>query len=152
MTRILAVALSLFITASSALISSVAGVEAKTLGIVALIANDALNVAVIAGATDAAKAAGWDVKVVDTQASADQANAGMSSFAVQKVDAIMVLAFASRSIGSGLQPRTRPAFPSRAGVARSSRASLSQPAARRSARTRPSICLARSATTLTFWR
>jgi DNA-binding LacI/PurR family transcriptional regulator len=48
---------------------------------------------VIAGATDAAKAAGWDVKVVDTQASADQANAGMSSFAVQKVDAIMVLAF-----------------------------------------------------------
>ena len=102
MTRILAVALSLFITASAALISTVAGVEAKTLGIVALIANDALNVAVIAGATDAAKAAGWDVKVVDTQASADQANAGMSSFAVQKVDAIMVLAFASSSIGSGL--------------------------------------------------
>jgi ribose transport system substrate-binding protein len=102
MTRILAAALSLFITASAALISTVAGVEAKTLGIVALIANDALNVAVIAGATDAAKAAGWDVKVVDTQASADQANAGMSSFAVQKVDAIMVLAFASSSIGSGL--------------------------------------------------
>ena len=102
MTRILAAALSLFITASAALISTVAGVEAKTLGIVALIANDALNVAVIAGATDAAKAAGWDVKVIDTQASADQANAGMSSFAVQKVDAIMVLAFASSSIGSGL--------------------------------------------------
>ena len=102
MTRVLAAALSLFITASSALISTVSGLEAKTLGIVALIANDALNVAVIAGATDAAKAAGWDVKVVDTQASADQANAGMSSFAVQKVDAIMVLAFASSSIGSGL--------------------------------------------------
>ena len=102
MTRVLAVALSLFLAASAALISTVAGVEAKTLGIVALIANDALNVAVIAGATDAAKAAGWDVKVVDTQASADQANAGMSSFAVQKVDAIMVLAFASSSIGSGL--------------------------------------------------
>jgi ribose transport system substrate-binding protein len=102
MTRILAVALSLFITASAALVSTVAGVEAKTLGIVALIANDALNVAVIAGATDAAKAAGWEVKVVDTQASADQANADMSSFAVQKVDAIMVLAFASSSIGSGL--------------------------------------------------
>ena len=102
MTRVLAAALSLFITASAALISTVSGVEAKTLGIVALIANDALNVAVIAGATDAAKAAGWDVKVVDTQASADQANAGMSSFAVQKVDAIMVLAFASSAIGSGL--------------------------------------------------
>src|SRR6478752_5018430 len=102
MTRVLATALSLFLAASAALISTVSGLEAKTLGIVALIANDALNVAVIAGATDAAKAAGWDVKVVDTEASADQANAGMSSFAVQKVDAIMVLAFASSSIGSGL--------------------------------------------------
>jgi ribose transport system substrate-binding protein len=45
--------------------STLSGLEAKTLGIVALIANDALNVAVIAGATDAAKAAGWGVKVVD---------------------------------------------------------------------------------------
>jgi len=76
--------------------------EAKTLGIVALLANDALNIAVIAGATEAATAAGWDVKVIDTQASADQANAAMNSFVVQKVDAIFVLAFASSSIGSGL--------------------------------------------------
>jgi ribose transport system substrate-binding protein len=66
---------------------------------------------VIAGATDAAKAAGWDVKVVDTQASADQANAGMSSFAVQKVDAIMVLAFASSSIGSGLAAANAASIP-----------------------------------------
>jgi len=77
--------------------------DAKTLGIVALLANDALNIDVIAGATKAAEAAGWDVKVIDTQASADQANAAMSSFAVQKVDAIFVLAFASSSIGSGLE-------------------------------------------------
>ncbi|MDQ0473219.1 sugar ABC transporter substrate-binding protein [Labrys wisconsinensis] len=76
--------------------------EAKTLGIVALLANDALNIAVIAGATDAAKKAGWDVKVTDTQASADQANAAMRNFAVQKVDAMFVLAFASSSIGAGL--------------------------------------------------
>jgi ABC-type sugar transport system substrate-binding protein len=95
-------ALSLLITASGVLLAALSGAEAKTLGIVALIANDALNVAVIAGATDAAKAAGWDVKVTDTQASADQANAAMSSFAVQKVDAMLVLAFASSSIGSGL--------------------------------------------------
>ena len=113
MTRVLAAALSLFIAASAALISTVSGLEAKTLGIVALIANDALNVAVIAGATDAAKAAGWDVKVVDTQASADQANAGMSSFAVQKVDAIMVLAFASTSIGSGLAAANAASIPGR---------------------------------------
>jgi ribose transport system substrate-binding protein len=89
--------------AAAAASSLIAGsAEAKTLGIVALLANDALNIAVIAGATDAATAAGWDVKVTDTQANADQANAAMSSFAVQKVDAIFVLAFASSSIGSGL--------------------------------------------------
>lgn len=77
--------------------------EPKTLGIVALLANDALNIDVIGGATEAAEAAGWKVKVTDTQASADQANAAMSSFAVQDVDAIFVLAFASSSIGSGLE-------------------------------------------------
>ena len=77
--------------------------EQKTLGIVALIANDALNIEVIAGATEEAKKAGWDVKVIDTQASADQANAAMKSFATQGVDAIFVLAFASSSINSGLE-------------------------------------------------
>jgi ribose transport system substrate-binding protein len=88
------------LTASAMMVATVA--EAKTLGVVALLANDALNIAVIGGATEAAKAAGWDVKVTDTQASADQANAAMNSFAAQKVDAIFVLAFASSSIGSGL--------------------------------------------------
>jgi ABC-type sugar transport system substrate-binding protein len=77
--------------------------EAKTLGIVALLANDALNIDVIGGATEAAKAAGWDVKVIDTQASADKANAAMNTLAVERVDAIFVLAFASSSIGSGLE-------------------------------------------------
>lgn len=74
----------------------------KTLGIVALLANDALNIAVIKGAQDAAEAAGWKVKVTDTQASADKANAAMTSFATQGVGAIFVLAFASSSIGAGL--------------------------------------------------
>lgn len=77
--------------------------EAKTLGIVALLANDALNIDVIGGATEAAKAAGWDVKVIDTQASADKANAAMNTLAVERVDAMFVLAFASSSIGSGLE-------------------------------------------------
>lgn len=76
--------------------------DAKVLGIVALIANDALNVSVINGATEAANAAGWEVRVTDTQASADQANAAMTNFATQGVDAIFVLAFASSSIGAGL--------------------------------------------------
>ena len=91
-----AVALACALSASGA-------ADAKTLGIVALLANDALNIDVIGGATEAAKAAGWDVKVIDTQASADKANAAMSTFAVEHVDAIFVLAFASSSIGSGLE-------------------------------------------------
>jgi ribose transport system substrate-binding protein len=91
------------LSAAMLVTAGLAAAEAKTLGIVALLANDALNIDVIGGATKAATAAGWDVKVIDTQASADQANAAMSSFAVQKVDAIFVLAFASSSIGSGLE-------------------------------------------------
>jgi ribose transport system substrate-binding protein len=102
MRRILVAVASALTMASMFFVGTIAGAQAKTLGIVALLANDALNIAVIAGATDAATAAGWDVKVTDTQASADQANAAMSSFAVQKVDAMFVLAFASSSIGSGL--------------------------------------------------
>ena len=92
------------LTAGAMIVTSVAASAQthKTLGIVALLANDALNIAVIKGATDVAKAAGWNVKVTDTQASADQANAAMNSFAAQHVDGMFVLAFASSSIGSGL--------------------------------------------------
>ena len=75
----------------------------KTLGIVALVATDALNAAVINGATAAAEEAGWKVTVTDTQGSPDKANAAMTAFSTtQKVDAILVSAFASSSIGGGL--------------------------------------------------
>lgn len=75
----------------------------KKLGIVALVATDALNAAVIDGATEEAKKAGWDVTMIDTQGSADKANAAMTTFATtQKVDAILVSAFASSAIGAGL--------------------------------------------------
>jgi ribose transport system substrate-binding protein len=75
----------------------------KKLGIVALVATDALNAAVIKGATAEAKKAGWDVTVTDTQGSPDKANAAMTAFSTtQKVDAILVCAFSSNSIGSGL--------------------------------------------------
>src|SRR5215468_7450482 len=95
---------SLFAAAAVAgVLSATSAADAKTLGIVALLANDALNIDVIGGATDAAKAAGWDVKVIDTQASADKANAAMNTFAVEKVDAMFVLAFAATSVGSGLE-------------------------------------------------
>jgi ribose transport system substrate-binding protein len=75
----------------------------KKLGVVALVATDALNAAVIKGATDEAKKAGWDVTVTDTQGSPDKANAAMTTFSTtQKVDAILVCAFASSAIGGGL--------------------------------------------------
>ena len=75
----------------------------KTLGIVALVATDALNAAVIEGATATAEDAGWKVVVTDTQGSPDKANAAMTAFSTtQKVDAILVSAFASSSIGGGL--------------------------------------------------
>ncbi len=76
--------------------------DEKTLGIVALLANDALNIAVINGATEVAEANGWTVNVIDTQASADQANAAMNTFVAQGVDAIFTLAYASTSLGSGI--------------------------------------------------
>jgi ribose transport system substrate-binding protein len=81
-----------------------AGVPAKkTLGIVALVATDALNAAVINGATDAAKTAGWNVKVTDTQGSVDKANAAMTTFSTtDKVQGIAVMAFLSSALGSGL--------------------------------------------------
>ncbi len=83
---------------------STSGSGQKTLGIVALVATDALNAAVINGATEAAEAAGWTVTVTDTQGSPDKANAAMTAFSTtQKVDAILVSAFASTSIGAGLQ-------------------------------------------------
>ncbi|MFC3225649.1 sugar ABC transporter substrate-binding protein [Marinibaculum pumilum] len=90
------------VLAGAMLGATIATAQAKTLGIVALLANDALNIAVINGATDAAEKAGWDVKVIDTQASADQANAAMRTFVTQGVDAIFTLAFASSALGSGI--------------------------------------------------
>jgi ribose transport system substrate-binding protein len=75
----------------------------KTLGIVALVATDALNAAVIKGATAEATKAGWKVLVTDTQGSVDKANAAMTTFSTtQKVDGIAVMAFLSTSLGSGL--------------------------------------------------
>lgn len=75
----------------------------KKLGIVAIVATDALNAAVIKGATDAAKKAGWEVVVNDTQGSLDKANAAIVTFSTtQKMDAILVCAYQSSSIGAGL--------------------------------------------------
>ena len=84
----------------------------KTLGIVAIVATDALNAAMINGASDAAEAAGWEVNVIDAQGSLDKANAAMVTFSTtQKTDAILVSAFASSSIGAGLAAATGAGIP-----------------------------------------
>lgn len=100
---LLAVATAWALTSCSPESSASGSGGKKKLGIVALVATDALNAAVIKGATDQAKAAGWDVTVTDTQGSPDKANAAMTAFSTtQKVDAILVSAFASSAIGAGL--------------------------------------------------
>lgn len=73
-----------------------------TLGVVAYIANNAINQQAIRGATAVAEANGWDVKVTDTQGNADQANAAMTSYATQGVDGILVLVFNTSAVGAGL--------------------------------------------------
>jgi ribose transport system substrate-binding protein len=75
----------------------------KTLGIVALVATDALNAAVIKGMKETAAKDGWAVRVTDTNGSVDRANAAMTTYSTtQKVDAIAVMAFLSSALQSGL--------------------------------------------------
>ena len=97
------VALAAFGLSSCAPESGPAEDGQKSLGIIAIVATDALNAAMIQGATDAAEAAGWKVTVTDAQGSLDQANAAMITYSTtQPQDAILVSAFASSSIGAGL--------------------------------------------------
>jgi ribose transport system substrate-binding protein len=74
----------------------------KTVGIVDLVQSDPLNVEVIKGVTDAAKAKGWKVLVYDANGNADAANAAFKRYASQKVDMILDLAFPTTSVRAGL--------------------------------------------------
>ncbi len=82
--------------------SGSAPAEGKLLGIVSITATDANNARVIAGATEAAKAAGWTVEVVDAQGNADQANAAIRNFVSKGAGAIFDLVFPTTSLGAGL--------------------------------------------------
>ena len=74
----------------------------KVVGIVTITATDANNARVIAGATEAAEAAGWTVEVVDAHGNADQANAAIRNFVNKKAGMIFDLVFPTTSLGSGL--------------------------------------------------
>jgi len=75
----------------------------QLLGIVSITATDSNNARVIAGATEAAEAAGWKVEVVDAQGNADTANAAIRNFVSKKAGAIFDLVFPVSSLGAGLQ-------------------------------------------------
>lgn len=76
----------------------------KTIGVVALVATDALNAAVIKGVTTVAEDNGWDVHVTDTNGSVEAANAAMITYSTtQKMDAIAVMAFQTPALQAGLQ-------------------------------------------------
>lgn len=81
---------------------STGGSGSKVLGIVTITATDSNNAKVIKGATAAAEAQGWTVKVVDAQGNADQANSAVRTFATQKVGMIFDLVFPVTSLGAGL--------------------------------------------------
>lgn len=98
----LALALALTACSGSTGKSSGSSPESKVVGIVTITATDSNNAKVIKGATAAAKAAGWSVKVVDAQGNADQANSAIRTFATQKVGMIFDLVFPVTSLGAGL--------------------------------------------------
>lgn len=82
--------------------SSASG-EGKTVGIVDLVESDPLNQQVIKGVEAAAKEKGWNVKVFNANANADAANSEFKTYASEKVNMILDLAFPVSSVGSGLQ-------------------------------------------------
>lgn len=82
--------------------SSGGATGSKVVGIVTISATDANNARVIAGATEAAEAAGWTVEVVDAAGNADQANTAIRNFVNKKAGMIFDLVFPTTSLGSGL--------------------------------------------------
>jgi ribose transport system substrate-binding protein len=72
------------------------------LGMVSITVNDSSNARFINGATEAAKALGWDVAVIDAHGSADEANAAIQNLLQRKANAIIDLVFPVTSLGAGL--------------------------------------------------
>lgn len=109
MKRILALAAAVGLVAGLTACSEPAGGGGsgdgtKTIGVVALVATDALNAAVIAGVTEVAEKNGWKVHVTDTNGSVESANAAMITYSTtQKMDAIAVMAFQTNALQAGLQ-------------------------------------------------
>jgi ribose transport system substrate-binding protein len=81
------------------------------LGMVSITVNDSSNARFIKGATDEAKAMGWDVAVVDAHGSADEANAAIQNLIQRKAGAIIDLVFPVTSLGAGLTAAQQAGIP-----------------------------------------
>ncbi len=88
-----------------------AATTSKLLGIVTISASDANNARVIAGATEAAKAAGWTVEVVDAAGNADTANSAITNFVSKKAGMIFDLVFPVTSLGAGMNAARTASIP-----------------------------------------
>jgi ribose transport system substrate-binding protein len=100
-----ALAITGFVTAPSATAAT------KLLGIVTISASDAGNARVIKGATAAAKAAGWNVQVIDATGSAANANAAIKNLVSKKASLIFDLVFPTTSLGAGLAAANKAKIP-----------------------------------------
>lgn len=82
--------------------TATSGGATKLLGIVSIASGIDLNDNATAGATEAAKAAGWKVEVVQADGDASKANAAITNFVNKGATAIISEVFPAKSLGSGL--------------------------------------------------
>lgn len=88
---------------TTAVSGSVATEKPFVLGIVSITVSDSSNARFINGATDAAKALGWEVNVVDAHGNADEANAAFQNLVQAGAGALIDLVFPVSSMGAGLE-------------------------------------------------
>lgn len=99
---LLAVA-SLLLAACSSAAATTEAPKTFVLGLVSITVSDSSNARFINGATEAAKALGWEVSVVDAHGNADEANAALQNLTQSGAGAIIDLVFPVSSLGAGLQ-------------------------------------------------
>lgn len=90
-------------TATQAVTEAPTAVKPFVLGMVSITVSDSSNARFINGATEAAKALGWEVNVVDAHGNADEANAAFQNLVQAGAGALIDLVFPVSSLGAGLE-------------------------------------------------
>lgn len=88
-----------------------ADAKPKTLGLITFSGTDPSANIVVASARTKAKAAGYDVVVIDAQGQVDQANTAMQNLVQQKVSGIAITVFPVTSLAAGLAATTAAKIP-----------------------------------------